>query len=135
MKRIKKYLKISTVTFAVAMMFATTVSAGVLSFTEATPILKGWKELSERTKDQSSYMSGIILSRKDDDALQFQARARNAEGDWNKWHTTTLVTAINQNFVVHFDNNYGSGTKVQARFRNNAVSLKTGTTIGTWQYF
>lgn len=135
MKKIKKYLKISTVAFAVAMMFATTVSAGVLSFTEATPILKGWKTLSERTKDQSSSMSGIILSRKDNDALQFQARGQNADEKWNDWHTTTLVTAINQNFVVRFDNNYGSGTKVQARFRNNVVNLNTGTTIGTWQYF
>ena len=46
------------------MMCFVSVSAGTLAFTEATPILQGWKELSERTKDQSSYMSGVILVEK-----------------------------------------------------------------------
>ena len=69
MKKAKKWLKISTFAFAFAIMFLTTASAGILSFTESTPILQGWKELSERTKDQSSYMSGVILSRKENDAL------------------------------------------------------------------
>ena len=135
MKKISKYLKISTFAFVLAMMCFVSVSAGTLAFTEATPILQGWKELSERTKDQSSYMSGVILSRKDNDALQFQARGKNSSGNWNSWYITTVVTQTNQNFVVHFDNNYGTGTKVQARFRNNSWNLNTGTTIGNWQYF
>ncbi len=135
MKKAKKWLKISTFAFAFAIMFLTTASAGILSFTESTPILQGWKELSERTKDQSSYMSGVILSRKENDALQFQARGKNSAGNWNNWYTTTVVTRTNQNFVVNFDNNYGSGTTVQARFRNNAWNLNTGVTAGTWQYF
>lgn len=135
MKKLKKYLKISTFVFVVSIMCLVSTKAGSLGFTEATPILQGWKELSVCTKEQSSYMSGVILSRKDNDALQFQARGKNSSGSWNSWYTTTVVTAINQNFVVNFDNNYGSGTEVQARFRNNAWNLNTGTTIGNWQYF
>ena len=61
MKKISKYLKISTFAFVLAMMCFVSVSAGTLAFTEATPILQGWKELSERTKDQSSYMSISII--------------------------------------------------------------------------
>ena len=43
MKKISKYLKISTFAFVLAMMCFVSVSAGTLAFTEATPILQGWK--------------------------------------------------------------------------------------------
>ena len=135
MKKIKVFLTVSISALAIVLFTTLSVSAGVLQFNEATPTMMQWKKLSSRTKEQSSYMSGIIMHRKENDALQFQVRGQNSSNSWNEWYTTTVVTAINQNFVVRFDNNYGSGTKVQARFRNNNWTLGSGVAQGEWRYF
>lgn len=135
MRKVKRFLMLSVI--AVAMVFGIlSVNAGVLSFSEAVPIFQGWKELSVKTKDSSSYMSGVILTRLEvSNAVQFEARGKNSAGNWNGWYDTTTVHLKNANFVVYFDNNYGAGTQVQARFRNYNWNLDTGVVAGTWQYF
>ncbi len=135
MKQICKLLKITSFAIILTILCTISVKAGVYGFTEAVPILKGWKSLPTQTKDTTSTMTGVILTRKDVDAVQFQARGKNAYGTWNEWGGITLVTAINQNCVVYLDQNYGTGSILELRFRDNKAGFGSNVIIGTWQYF
>lgn len=134
MRKIKKVLGVSVFMFILSLSFGFVAKAGYINFTESTPIMQGWKNLSVERKEKSSDMSGVVLSRKDNNAYDFQVRGKNSSGKWNSWYKTTVVNAINQNFIVNYDNNYGTGTEVQARFRNHSWNMNTGTVIGTWNY-
>lgn len=135
MKQICRLLKITSFAIILTFVFAFSAHAGVLSFNEAVPILKGWKTLPSQTKETTSTMTGIILTRKDVDAVQFQARGKDAYGKWNAWGKTTLVTAIHQNCVVYLDQNYGTGSVLELRFRDNKAGFGSNVITGTWQYF
>ncbi|MDD3408481.1 MAG: hypothetical protein PHX85_02475 [Methanobacteriaceae archaeon] len=111
------------------------VNAGVQTINDSVPTMQGWKALPSKTKDDSSSVSGVILTKKEPSAVQFNARGKKADDTWGNYYNTTLVNATNQNFVVRFEYNFGAGTEVNVRFRNNAWNIYSRMISGTWQYF
>lgn len=135
MGKSKKFLFLSVLAF-VLLLAVTSVRAGVLNINNTVPTFMIWETgLPVRTKTDSTDFSGVILSRKDPNTVQFQARGKKADGTWGNYYTTTNVSTLHANCIVHFEYNFGVGTQVHLRYRNYNLSIESQMITGQWNYF
>lgn len=132
MKKSKRMLKLSAIAAIATIATATGVSAATTSFTDkSVPTAQGYATLTAMAKSESSDYGIVNLSKMTPDAVTFSAKA---VANGHNYGSGKTVTQLDTDFYVYYTAIYGSGQKMQARFRNHNWSLNSNKISGSFNY-
>lgn len=129
MRKIKKYVLTSILSFMMLVGAVATISAATASINHSVPTRQGYKELASVGKSSSTNHGSVNLSKMEPDAVTFSAKANG-----NSYGSGKVVTQTKTNFTVNYTATYGKGQKMTARFRNHNWSLNSNMITGTFDY-
>lgn len=133
MKKNKKMLKVSFLGMMMSIFLMSGVSATTVAFPgQNVPSQQTYAYVDAANKSASSNKGIVKLTRMEVTAVTFSARAV-ATG--HSYGSGKIVTQENTDFNVPYTATYGSGQKMQARFRNHNWTLNSTKIIsGTFDY-